>query len=766
MSGARRVVVVWPGVSVARDFIDYPWFADLGAVQIAAVLRAAGHDVALVDAYALPGATLTWRSDGRARLGAPRESIVAALDAVEARRADAVVVALSPFHRPPARDDVLAEALASVAGARVLLADLYQSGQHHVEADGAAVLRAYPEACLYLKYEAERTLPQLVEADALAPGVVAGEPPAVLDELPLPAWDLVDLDAHDRFRAAILERLGRRRWEFPIDGRTLPLITSRGCPYRCIHCSSNPGRRPGEPKTQRRLSAATMRAHLRALAHVHGAGRVHLLDEMINACRAHFEALLDACEELDLRVEIPNGVRADHLEEADLARLRGRITTLSISAESGSQRVLDEIVGKRLRLDDVERAARMAHAAAVPLLVHWIIGLPRERPEEINETLERAVALYERYGAWPAVQFATPLPGTRLAEGRLLPVVDDWGPSFQRRPSQPDALVDARTLHAFRHALQVRLRAVRGPEKLIVNVTYACNNHCRFCAVGTRTPVHGWTPRLVAHLVRHRRAGVRHVDFDGGEPTLHPDLLSLVGLARRLGYERVHVTTNGRRLADPDYARALLGAGVSSVLFSLHGASPSSHGREVGVAEAFGQTLDGIRNAVRLRPDGVELGVNVTLTRGNVRELGRLAELVWSLGLRWLNVQWLTPFGRATRSLVPDETVAAMATARLLDAWADRMKLQVVNCPPCLLPGYERFVLPDLGKHARNMVFVNNDEVNLAQYLGERRVRRPVCAPCPHRVACGGFYELDDVPEPPWIVTPQALVRPVRTARL
>ena len=61
-----RALVVHPPVSVARDFIDYPQVADLGAVQLAAALRARGHDVRLVDAYALPGSTLRWRDDGRA----------------------------------------------------------------------------------------------------------------------------------------------------------------------------------------------------------------------------------------------------------------------------------------------------------------------------------------------------------------------------------------------------------------------------------------------------------------------------------------------------------------------------------------------------------------------------------------------------------------------------------------------------------------------------------------------------------------------------
>ncbi len=44
MLRGAKVVVVFPPVSVSPDFIDYPYFADLGAIQTAATLRAAGAE--------------------------------------------------------------------------------------------------------------------------------------------------------------------------------------------------------------------------------------------------------------------------------------------------------------------------------------------------------------------------------------------------------------------------------------------------------------------------------------------------------------------------------------------------------------------------------------------------------------------------------------------------------------------------------------------------------------------------------------------------
>jgi MoaA/NifB/PqqE/SkfB family radical SAM enzyme len=760
-----RFLVVHPPTSIARDFIDYPWFADLGAVQTAAALRAQGHDVTLVDAHALPGSTLAWRPDGRAHLGAPVEEVV---ERARARLADTggtdgIVVAYTPFHRPPARCDVLGptlEALRSLTpGTRLVMADLYQSGQHYVEADGARVLASYPEADAWLKYEAEADLESLLTDQTR--GAVRGQEVPSLDTLPLPAWDLVDLAAYDAFRARIVDNIGRGGWAFPIEGRTLPVVTSRGCPFRCGHCSSNPGRDPGAPKTQRRLSEDKLRALVKWLARNHEASRIHVLDEMVNVSARHFEALLAAVEEVDVRFDVPNGMRADYLERDHVRRMRGRVTTLSVSAESGVQHVVDQIVGKQLDLQAVVRAAENAHAEGVPSMIHFIVGMPGESAEDVNGTLAFAHDLFTRYGAWPAVQFATPLPGTRLAEGRRLPVVDDWGPRFQSAPSQPGAQVDPATLVAFKETFDALMRAAEGPRKVVMNVTYACNNHCTFCAVGTRTQVHGNAERQREWLALYRAKGVTLVDFDGGEPTLDPDLVPLIRHARALGYERINVTTNGRLCFYEDFAQKLVRSGLTSLLFSVHGPDPRTHAQQVGVAEAFEQTVGGIHNVVRNAPRGVELGMNITLTKGNYDKLPEVADLALSLGLPWLNVQFLTPFGRATKWVAPDTQAAANVAMRVIDRYRDRMKLQLVNLPYCFMPGYESFVAGDYAKLERHMIFVNNETVNLAAYLAERRVHKAQCGPCPRRIYCGGFYELDDVPEPPWLVSAEDLVRPV-----
>ncbi len=114
---------------------------------------------------------------------------------------------------------------------------------------------------------------------------------------------------------------------------------------------------------------------------------------------------------------------------------------LSISAESATQEDVNGPIGKGQPLDAIRRVAEWCRELDVPLMSHYIIGFPWETPAHVTGTLEMAWELYERYGAWPSMQFATPILGTALHEqcvsmGLIPPEGIDLkdGALFQHRP--------------------------------------------------------------------------------------------------------------------------------------------------------------------------------------------------------------------------------------------------------------------------------------------------------------------------------------------
>jgi MoaA/NifB/PqqE/SkfB family radical SAM enzyme len=117
-------------------------------------------------------------------------------------------------------------------------------------------------------------------------------------------------------------------------------------------------------------------------------------------------------------------------------------------------------------------------------------------------------------------------------------------------------------------------------------LTDVCNLHCVHCRVANVRRRQMPLDDVRARLADLYRRGARILYFEGGEPYLWRDgprrLADAVGLARRLGYLRVHVYTNGTRPLDarpdfhwvsidgpPEVHRAIRGAPVDATLAHL-----------------------------------------------------------------------------------------------------------------------------------------------------------------------------------------------------
>ena len=152
-----RVSVIQPPLRISRDVVDYPYHCDLAVAQVAAVLRDAGVEVSVVDAFALGHSAVIDEGD-QLVIGCR----AAALPIVAA---DVHVVHYTVFHRPPTRDALLTEVLDLLREAApdvpIVLADLYQSGQHYIQARVDALLAAFPQVDVVLQHEAEGVIASL-----------------------------------------------------------------------------------------------------------------------------------------------------------------------------------------------------------------------------------------------------------------------------------------------------------------------------------------------------------------------------------------------------------------------------------------------------------------------------------------------------------------------------------------------------------------------------------------------------------------------------
>jgi MoaA/NifB/PqqE/SkfB family radical SAM enzyme len=152
------------------------------------------------------------------------------------------------------------------------------------------------------------------------------------------------------------------------------------------------------------------------------------------------------------------------------------------------------------------------------------------------------------------------------------------------------------------------------PAACDVLVTNACNAACDFCSFARQKHVHntrGWIERseLARALPILHTRGIRYLNFQGGEPLLHPEVDGLVADAHAAKM-RPTIITNGWLL--PNKLESLINAGLHTLLISIDSHSMAEHERNRGLPRLGDRIRDGLRLA---RKAGLPTIASVTINR-------------------------------------------------------------------------------------------------------------------------------------------------------
>jgi len=225
-----------------------------------------------------------------------------------------------------------------------------------------------------------------------------------LDELPYPAYHLVEMEQY-----LDPEKIEYRSFK----DRAIPMITSRGCPFNCSFCSVH----LHMGKMFRAHSVNYIVDHIEHVVNKYRVKTIYFEDDNLTLDLKRFEAICDKIIEKDITFnwETPNGVRPDYLTLSLLKKMKKTgCQSVFFGIESGDQFVLDNIVDKSLKLEDVTKVAKMCKEIGLKTGAFYIIGFPGEKKENMVKTVELALRLKREFDVGMHLFFATPSYGTRL----------------------------------------------------------------------------------------------------------------------------------------------------------------------------------------------------------------------------------------------------------------------------------------------------------------------------------------------------------------
>ncbi len=208
-----------------------------------------------------------------------------------------------------------------------------------------------------------------------------------LDEIPPPARDLLGI------------------------GPYTSMITSRGCPYRCVYCVSTRfwgGR-------VRFHSAEYVVDEIREMVEEYGVKTINIFDDNFLLDRKRVRKIIRLLEEEDLleRVYFECMTRADFVDEESVLLLkRMGVRYVQLGLESGNPETLRYLKGD-VKVENNKAAVEFLKRAGMECGASFIIGAPEETEEDILETLRFVKeSPLERFGVYVLL----PYPGTPLWE--------------------------------------------------------------------------------------------------------------------------------------------------------------------------------------------------------------------------------------------------------------------------------------------------------------------------------------------------------------
>jgi anaerobic magnesium-protoporphyrin IX monomethyl ester cyclase len=408
-----RVTLIRPNTVVFPKSLS--WYGPvppIGMAYVAATLRQGGHDVQVIDSAgeAIDRATDFDSPVGRLRrIGLPIEEIV------ERIHPDAQLVGITHMflHEWPHIRD-LAEAIRAARPEAVIIVggenatafwpwmfeqtdaiDACVLGEGEVTALDVADRVANGEPLT-----GQPGLATRVDGEVVDGGLTTRLTTRRIPEVPRPAWDLFPLDSY---------------WEyadfFGVDrGRSLPIIATRGCPYKCSFCSSP------QMWTTRYVAREPedVADEIADYVHRYGVNSINFADLTAITKRKWTLAFCDALEarELDITWQLPVGTRAEALDREVLQRLWDTgCRNIAYAPEAGGQRMLD-VYDKRVDLEHVLRSIADAKAVGLVSKVNIIIGHPEERWGDVLRSLRFLVRAGRAGANDAAVMMFGPYPGS------------------------------------------------------------------------------------------------------------------------------------------------------------------------------------------------------------------------------------------------------------------------------------------------------------------------------------------------------------------
>lgn len=228
-----------------------------------------------------------------------------------------------------------------------------------------------------------------------------------IDDLPLINWDFFDVEHYLSKPVNLMDSE-----EASKDARAMPVITARGCAFKCTFCHYVFWNDP-----YRNRSPQSILAEIKRDIEKYNANYINFWDDLSFASAHQVEKLCNAILESGLKFKWSAAIRVDLFSRANLSRegslkiaqkmKKAGCFMCGFSLESGNQEIM-EMMNKKIEVNAFVETVNILHDADIICNTSVVFGYPIETKETIRETFEQCL----KARTYPSIGFLLPLPAT------------------------------------------------------------------------------------------------------------------------------------------------------------------------------------------------------------------------------------------------------------------------------------------------------------------------------------------------------------------
>jgi len=254
----------------------------------------------------------------------------------------------------------------------------------------------FPEIDSVVIGEGEQSMLDIVKGKVNG---VVNRKPLDINTIPHPARDLLPMEKY------IAINMPENMFS-PFD-RVTQVVSSRGCPFNCVFCSTT-----NLHGHWRGRKAEDVIAEAQMLKNTYGIEEINFIDENLVMNRERIVKILEGFKKIGIAWSNPGGIWIDGLDNdlLDLMKASG-CYQLTFPVETSNEKILKKVINKPIHIEKVEPLVKHCHKIGIDVHAFFVCGFPQQTKQDMINDFE-----YAKRVAFDSASFhiITPLPGSKI----------------------------------------------------------------------------------------------------------------------------------------------------------------------------------------------------------------------------------------------------------------------------------------------------------------------------------------------------------------